>query len=125
MIDRKKILLVEDNLELLELYKEMLNGLGHTYKALDNVIGLEETIISYQPDLLMLDIMMPDRDGIELMTNMLRQGMRLPILVISASREHAQNSEFFGASNYLIKPFSADDLMYAIDSCIENFRNIK
>ena len=123
MIDRKKILLVEDNLELLELYKEMLNGLGHTYKALDNVIGLEETICSYQPDLLMLDIMMPDRDGIELMTNMLRQGMRLPILVISSSREYAETGVFFGASYHQTKPFSSDDLRYAIHTCIENFKN--
>jgi len=120
-----KILLVEDNLELLELYQELLDELGHTYKALDNVIGLEETILSYQPDLLMLDIMMPDRDGLELMTDMIKRNICLPILVISASREHAKTSVFFGASHYLIKPFSSDDLRWGIDACIKNFKNFK
>jgi len=120
-----KILLVEDHPDILELYQEMLDELGHTYKAFSNAVGIEETISSYKPDLLMLDIILPVRDGMELMTDLLRKDIRLPILVISSSREYAETGVFFGASHYLLKPFSTDSLGYAIDDCIKNYQDIK
>jgi two-component system, OmpR family, KDP operon response regulator KdpE len=67
---------------------------------------------SHRPDIAVVDLGLPDRDGIQLIRNM-RTWSRAPIIVLSARTREAQRQAAFaaGADDYVTKPFSAPDLL--------------
>lgn len=118
-----RILLVEDNEELLMLMETLLSNRFNILKATNGAAALD--IISKEPiDLIVSDVSMPEMDGNEL-TRQIKttpEWSHLPIILISAKahEEDRKASMLLGADDYVTKPFRLGDLELRINNIIEN-----
>ena len=108
------VLVVDDEFEIRQLLTTMLTMMGYqSFMAQDGVDALEK-IAEYQPDILILDVMMPRMDGLTLCRK-LREAAdtaELPIIMLSgkAHQEAIQEGLKAGANRYLVKPTGLDEL---------------
>ena len=123
-----RVMLVEDNPEDIAFTKRILkrNRLDRhlvvaadgkeAFKALDH-LGDDESLL---PDLILLDINLPDMSGIDLLTRLKRDSRlsRIPVVMLTGSNVDGdiQRSYDMGASTYLVKPISNDLLMLIIEN---------
>lgn len=113
-----KILVVDDDLTVTQLLEALLTMEGHQSATLNDSTKVLELMKTFHPDLILLDLMMPDLNGFEL-CELLRQDpgyADIPVMVVSAlddpaSREKALRS---GAKDYITKPFDVDFLLQKI-----------
>jgi DNA-binding response OmpR family regulator len=106
-----RIVLIEDDVEIRRLVAEALAEQGHDVDSADRAMeGLEMTIGS-RPDLVLLDLGLPDLDGAELL-KMIRAVSQVPVVVVTArdSDESVVRTLDAGADDYLVKPFSVAQL---------------
>lgn len=121
--DAKKILIIDDDPDIVELLEYNLTKEGYLVKhAYDGFSG-HKTAKSYKPDLILLDIMMPDIDGVET-CRMIRDEPELNntyiIFLTARSEEYSEVAAFqTGADDYLVKPIKPRALMSRINA---NFR---
>src|SRR6185437_15889102 len=118
--DRKKIVIVEDNQSLAEIYKTRLELIGYTcYIAYNGIIGLY-FIQKEQPDLVLLDLMVPDIAGDEILRHMRvsQWGKSIPVYVISNLNEADAPAGLrdLGIEGYAIKANLSND---AIDKLVD------
>lgn len=111
---KKTILIVDDEPDTLELVKLVLESVGFmTVSAASGIEALREVDVS-KPDLVLLDIMMPDMDGWEVFRKIKETNSRLPIAILTAK---AQNFDrllglhVLKADDYIIKPFGKNELI--------------
>ena len=126
--DVYRLLVVEDNVELLMLMKQALKSQYKVYLASNGVEALK-IIHEKGLDLIVSDVMMPEMDGYEL-TKVLKSDENynfLPIILLTAKTQEEDIEEGLraGADEYLKKPFRIDDLKLRIDNIIENRRRIQ
>jgi DNA-binding response OmpR family regulator len=115
----EKILVIDDDPSVAELIKLILKPHGHqTYHAVDGQEGVKQAY-ELQPDLIILDIMMPERDGFETCAR-LREFSDVPILMLTAKSQSSDVTHGFavGADDYVKKPFSNDELVSRIKSLL-------
>ena len=123
--DAYRILIVEDNPELLMLMHHILKNQYHVLVAKNGKEALK--IVHRTPlDLIVSDIMMPEMTGLEL-THELKEDSNyshLPIILLTANTQEEEEQEALriGADEYLTKPFRLGDLKLRIDNIIENRR---
>jgi DNA-binding response OmpR family regulator len=116
-----KILLVEDEILLGKIVKESLEVRGFTmYHVTDGQQGLER-YREIQPDLVVLDIMMPRMDGLSLVKEIRKNDKRTPIIFLTAKSQTADVVKGFesGGNDYLKKPFSMDELIVRIQELLQ------
>lgn len=123
-----KVLIVEDNVELLILMRQLLRQYYRVYVAQN---GREALNIIQQKalDLIVSDVMMPEMSGYEL-TKAIKDDPKhhhLPIILLTArtQEEDEQKALLVGADEYLTKPFHLTDLKLRIDNIIENRNRVK
>lgn len=107
-----RILVIDDEPAIRRLLHVLLEGAGHeVVSAADASHGLHELALK-SPDLLILDLGLPDLDGLETIKR-LREWTRLPVLVLSARSDPADKVAALdlGADDYLTKPFDAPELL--------------
>ena len=108
----KTILIVEDNTDIHNLLKEVLEN--EKYRVLDSYSGTEALMVLEREkvDLILLDLMLPGLNGEEI----IKKIKDIPIIVISAkiSPEDKVNALLSGANDYLTKPFSTEELLARI-----------
>ena len=118
----KRILLVEDDPDLRELYAEVLRDLGHTVVAVDDgAVALSE-IPRLHPDVILVDLIMPkaELDGVALLSR-LAAGPRIPVVILSALADGLSDElspEVKAAlpiTAILSKPVSLDELTREVD----------
>ncbi len=102
------ILLIDDSDFALELIKEMLEGLGHVVEATADPQRFLTLAQTQKPDLALVDSVMPDINGKELVAKLRQQsgGLFLPVVLISASEEQPQPGDL---TWNLPKPFGPED----------------
>ncbi len=114
-----KILVVDDELPTLRILKRNLTGYG--YEVITAGDGLEAIRLVEEslPDLMLLDITMPNLNGLEV-TRRVRLWNQLPIIVLSALGEEHQKVEALelGADDYITKPFGMNELMARIKGAL-------
>lgn len=106
-----RILVVDDEKSVRRFLKVTLNSGGfNVCEASDGTQGLEKTI-SFRPDVVVLDLGLPDRDGVEVIHE-LRKRSRIPIVIISVREQINDKLEAFeaGADDYLTKPFDPQEI---------------
>ena len=120
---QRNIVIVEDERDTGEMFAEMLRL--HGYQAHNAFGGMAALglIAEKQPDLILLDLMMPDLSGMEIMEQ-LRQDHSLadiPIVIISAKTmpTDIQAALRAGAADYLTKPISFGDLIQAVEQVLQ------
>ena len=115
-----RILLVEDNDLNRELLGDYLRHYGYEVFTLAQGSGFFLTIEQCQPNLVLLDLGLPDVDGYQLLEEIQQQPhlQQLPIIVISgfAFQEEQQRALKLGARHYLVKPVSLTKLLEAIEA---------
>ena len=123
-----KILVVEDNEELLALMHQMLNGKYQVLTAKNGKQALN-IIMKEELDLVVSDVMMPIMDGIELTKHIKEDEnyWQLPVILLSAKNKDEDKTEGYatGADAYVTKPFKFEELEVRIDALIANRRKMK
>lgn len=112
-----RILIIDDEEDLVHLLKDSLEGKGHqVFTAYDGETGVKKARVQ-QPDLIILDIMMPGMDGYEVCRK-IRDEVLCPILFLSAKQSEADKLRglALGGDDFLIKPFSLKELMARIEA---------
>lgn len=117
----KNILVVEDNHAILDVITLILQSEAYKVTGLNKSADMKASIDSFNPDLIILDIMLPDADGRELLKE-LRSDEKtkdIPVLMISA-RYTAENIEHgeFKPNGFLAKPFDIDELLDRIEGIL-------
>lgn len=107
-----RVFVVEDNEGLRSTISSYLELDDHTVTAFSRLSGLEEALRMQAPDLLILDVMLPDGDGF-LAARRLRRFSRVPIIFLTARASESDRITGFevGGDDYLVKPFSNKELM--------------
>ncbi len=107
---RNKILIVDDEADIVSMLKDYFEWNG--YDVITAANGLEAlSKVERQPDIILLDINMPDIDGMEVCSR-IRKFVSCPILFLTARIEDSDKIKGFGvgADDYIVKPFSIDEL---------------
>ncbi len=113
-----KVLLIEDDAVLGKAIQQGLRESGHECDwARDGVRGLAAAM-TQGSDVLLLDLMLPDLPGLELLAELRRAGVRTPVLILSAlgSVDERVAGLRAGADDYLIKPFAFPELLARLDA---------
>jgi two-component system response regulator MprA len=107
-----RILVVDDDPQILSLLRRGLAYEGYTVDVAEDGAQALAKARENQPDLVVLDIMMPKLDGLEV-TRRLRQGGDVPILLLTAKGTVSDRVTGLdaGADDYLVKPFALDELL--------------
>ena len=114
----KKILVVDDEVDVTELLSYNLKQRGFVSQSVNDPKQALEVAKTFKPDLIVLDIMMPEVSGLQV-CRMIRQESTLkgiPIIFLSARTEEGDRIEGFesGADDYVCKPFSPKELMLRV-----------
>ncbi len=121
MSSKAKILIVEDELEIRKLIRGVLVAQNMQPIEALNAVEAKSQIIGATPDLIVLDLGLPDIDGQKLICE-LREWCQIPIIVISAreSEREIVTALENGADDYLTKPFSTAELIVRIKVALRN-----
>jgi two-component system KDP operon response regulator KdpE len=106
------VLIVEDDAAIRRLIATTLDMHNYSFKTVSSGESAISATASYNPDVMLLDLGLPDLDGVEVIKKV-RTWSNLPIIVISARSEEADKIEALdaGADDYLTKPFSVEELL--------------
>ncbi len=118
-----RILVVEDERAISEPLAESLAREGFAVEVADTVAGAEEALRRGEPDLILLDVMLPDGDGRDL-CRAVRRGSDVPIVMLTARGEEIDRvvGLELGADDYVVKPFSARELAARIRAILRRGR---
>ncbi|MES2115901.1 MAG: response regulator [Pseudomonadota bacterium] len=111
------ILVVDDEMGIRELLSEILSDEGHAIQLAENAQQAREARAGGAPDLVLLDIWMPDTDGVTLLKEWQRDGLlTMPVIMMSghATIDTAVEATRIGALNFLEKPIALQKLLKAV-----------
>jgi two-component system OmpR family response regulator len=109
---RIRVAIVEDDREMRELLREALGDQGYAVTAVGTGAAAAEAVLGGTVDAVILDVWLPDADGVELCRTWRRSGSRIPILMLTARTDVAARVAGLdaGADDYLGKPFALAEL---------------
>jgi CheY-like chemotaxis protein len=114
----RKAMIVDDATSDMELMAGILRSAGYQALSCRDGDALEDRVAIEQPDVVLLDIVMPGRNGYELLRALKRDDRtkHIPVVIVTARNRDSDRvwSLRQGADHYLTKPFTADDLLMAI-----------
>ena len=119
-----RIVLIEDDVEIRRLAATALAGQGHDVESADHGLAGLEMAVKTSPDLVILDLGLPDVDGTELL-RMIRAVSEVPVMVITArgADEVVVATLDAGADDYLVKPFSMAQLEARVRAVLRRRRD--
>ena len=121
----QKILIIEDepNIRELVLYNLSQNG----YESLEAEDGLQGIAMarSENPDLILLDIMLPGKNGYDICKELRAEGSKIPIIMLTAKNDEIDKvlGLEFGADDYISKPFGIRELMARVKAVLRRYEN--
>ncbi len=121
----KRILIVEDDESIVQLERDYLEANGFNVEsALSGKEGLEKALDG-SFDLIILDIMLPEVDGLEICKK-IREKSDIPVLLVSAKRDDIDKIKGLGlgADDYVVKPFSPSELVARVIAHIKRFERL-
>jgi DNA-binding response OmpR family regulator len=112
-----KILLVEDEKDIQEINKYMLDERGYNVCLAMNLAEARKGIADFAPDLIVLDIMLPDGNGLDFMEELRECDNSIPILLLTALSTPKDKVEGLrrGGNDYLAKPYDYDEFVMRIE----------
>jgi two-component system phosphate regulon response regulator OmpR len=116
MADAAHVLVVDDDARLRALLSRFLGEQGFRVTTAEHAAEARDSLASLQPDLIVLDVMMPGESGLSLIEALRRDGVDLPILMLTARGAPDDRIAGFeaGADDYLPKPFEPGELVLRI-----------
>ncbi len=119
---QRKVLIAEDNTELNDMLRNYLIKAGHAvYQAFDGEQAVDMAL-KLKPDIMILDIMMPKRDGYDVCRTV-RKSLNIPIIVASAKETEEDKIALFelGADDYITKPFSFKEAVTRVNAQLRRY----
>ena len=118
-----KVLLIEDEINICNFMKMIFESNGYAFMYSQNGKSGWEAFIREQPELVILDLGLPDMDGVELIKE-IRKVSGLPVIVLSARADEADKVEALdlGVNDYITKPFGTGELLARVRAAIRNSR---
>ncbi|MBP7795856.1 MAG: response regulator [Elusimicrobiales bacterium] len=117
-----KIAIVDDNESILASIESILKDNGYDVKCYNDPLGVVEKIREYLPSLIMLDIHMPGKNGIELLKEIKGDSVlkKIPVvmLTVEGSPSEIQLSMLYGANTYILKPAKKDDILNVVKNIL-------
>ena len=120
MGEPKTVLIVEDEKNIVDILKFNLQRAGYqTLEAYDGEDGLAQAL-SANPDLILLDVMLPKKNGFDVCRALRDQGSSVPVIILTAREEEADKvlGLEIGADDYITKPFSMRELIARVKANI-------
>ena len=116
----KLILIVDDELGIRELLRECLEDEGYVVKLAENALEADKIVKEQRFDLVLMDVWLPDMDGVSLFKRFLSNGITTPVIMMSghASITSALEAIRIGARDFLEKPLSLSKLLPLVDKHI-------
>jgi DNA-binding response OmpR family regulator len=116
---KNKILVVDDNADSVAIIRSIVETRGYqVFEALSGAAALE-VLQNERVDLVLLDVMMPEMSGLEVLQHIKDNAHtgRLPVILVTAKThdDDVMSGYQFGADYYITKPFTAKQLLYGID----------
>jgi DNA-binding response OmpR family regulator len=113
-----RILLIEDDSRLAELLVKRLKGDGHDARACDNGLDGLRLASAGDADVVVVDVMLPGMDGISMTDELRRNGIQVPVLILTArdTVDDRVTGLRAGADDYLVKPFAFVELLARIEA---------
>jgi two-component system OmpR family response regulator len=115
-----RILIAEDEKKIADFIKKGLEEMGHSIELCRDGDSAYQLATSMPFDALILDIMLPGRDGLSILKNLRSQKNGVPILILTARSELNERLEGFqlGADDYLTKPFYLEEMIARLHSIV-------
>ena len=122
-MNKPQILVVEDDTAVGNLIATTLETQNYQYHRAKTGAGAVLDALSYRPDVMLLDLGLPDMDGVDIIKKV-RSWSNLPIIVVSARSEDGDKVAALdaGADDYLTKPFSVDELLARLRVALRRVR---
>ena len=123
---QKTILIVEDEKNIVDILRFNLQREGYrTMEAYDGADGLEKAR-KENPDLILLDVMLPKMIGFDVCRTLREEGNNVPVIILTAREEETDKvlGLELGADDYLTKPFGTDELLARVRTAIRHTRTI-
>lgn len=121
------VLVVDDSIETVELIKRNLESSGYQVYTANHVQGAVSILASVAIDLVITDLKMPDQSGLQLIRHIMENFKGIGVLVITGfpSIQGAVESIKIGADEYVVKPFTDEELFKAIERVLSKTRSAK
>lgn len=118
-IVKKKIVVVDDEKPIADIVQFFLQKEGFSIRCAYNGQDAMELIEEIRPDMILLDMMLPDYDGVELCCK-LRKKLDIPIIILTASNSENDRKRAIelGASGFVFKPFYMQELVALVKGCL-------
>jgi DNA-binding response OmpR family regulator len=112
-VERKRILVVDDEPQIIEVLQAYLEREGLVVQSAGTVAKALDTIERFHPDMLILDISLPDGSGLDVLRSAVRPEGRIPAIMLTARAEEAERivGLELGADDYITKPFSPREVV--------------
>ena len=119
-----KIMVIDDDVKLSDLIKDFLEPHKYRVVCFNNPINALNKIKSQKPDLIILDITMPEMDGFQVLTK-IREDSKIPVIMLTARGEVSDRivGLELGADDYMPKPFEPEELIARIQSILRRIKS--
>ncbi|HEX9142675.1 MAG TPA: response regulator [Candidatus Binatia bacterium] len=119
MDNKKTIMVVDDNPDIITIVRTILEGKGYNVLSATSGPELLNMLKTQKPDLIILDIMMPEMDGLEVLTRLkgLTETATIPVILLTAKVQYEDvlGGYKLGADYYITKPFTSTQLVNGIN----------
>lgn len=117
-----KVLVVDDDDNICELINMYLNSGGYETKKCHNGVEACEIFEEFKPELVLLDIMLPRMDGIEVLKN-IRKNSEIPVIMLTAKGDTFDKvlALELGADDYIVKPFEPKELLARVKAVMRRY----
>lgn len=124
-----RVLLIEDSEFQREFYAKVLQRAGIITRVLSDPLNLHDTLVDFNPDLILMDMYMPDYSGIELsrVIRQIEEYVSTPIVFLSSEddKEIQLEAIHFGSEDFLTKPIKPKHLLLSVQSRISRYRELQ
>jgi len=119
MDKNKTIMVVDDNPDIITIVKTILEGKGYSVLSASSGAELLNMLKVQNPDLIILDIMMPEMDGLEVLSRLkaMSETAKIPVILLTAKVQYEDvlGGYKLGADYYITKPFTSTQLVNGIN----------
>ncbi len=121
MKGRSKVLVVDDDELIVAMLSRLMKGEGYETAVLTQPGEVVRKVRAWSPDVVLLDVRLPGRSGIEVLEEIVRQGLSAQVVMLTAddTAETAVRALKLGAVDYLTKPFNSDEVRIVVRNIIE------